>query len=219
MTISRNQVSIILLLLFLIICSTAFFATAGWAHAVVVLLAYAGLYAFYKRSALDRKSVGITRSNLLAGLQYGAVVCAAIFAILLAAYVIDSHVFHDPRYHVSLVSAFFFALMIEPIKVILFEELAFRGILLALMMRVFKNKWYAITLTSLAFGLWHILPSLHLEEPGSKLSAVLVSVVFTTLAGILLAVLRIRSNSLAAPILVHWFVNGMAIVLAAVSWR
>lgn len=193
--------------------------TTSWIHFGVLLLAYVGLYFVYRYSKLEPESIGAKKSEILNGLKYGAVVCGIIFVVLLVVYAMNSHVFRDARYHEPILTAFFSALFLEPFKIVLFEEFAFRGILLALILRVFKNKWYAVSVTSLAFGLWHILPSLHFQGTGSHSTAIISSVVFTSLAGFVLAELRLRSKSLAAPILVHWFVNSTAIMLAAFSWR
>ena len=44
------------------------------------------------------------------------------------------------------------------------------------------------------------------------------TVVFTTLAGIVFAVLRQQSGSLVAPFLLHWATNGLGILAAAWAW-
>jgi uncharacterized protein len=46
---------------------------------------------------------------------------------------------------------------------------------------------------------------------------VIVTVVFTSLAGVVLCWLRLRSNSLVAPVLAHWTVNGLGVIVAALA--
>jgi membrane protease YdiL (CAAX protease family) len=46
---------------------------------------------------------------------------------------------------------------------------------------------------------------------------VAVTVLFTSLAGIVLCWLRLRSGSLLAPALAHWTVNGLGVIVAVVA--
>ena len=141
------------------------------------------------------------------------------------AYAFSSSSFRDPRYHHEVSTAIYSSLVILPLKTIFFEELAFRGILLGYLLKIKLSRWYAILISSLTFGLWHISTASVLRD-GSFSSQSFAHVVFsifgtvllTTVAGILFCELRLRSKSLAAPIAVHWFINGAATVLAALSW-
>jgi membrane protease YdiL (CAAX protease family) len=47
---------------------------------------------------------------------------------------------------------------------------------------------------------------------------VVVTVGFTSLAGVVLCWLRLRSGSLLAPALAHWTVNGLGVIVALVAW-
>ena len=49
------------------------------------------------------------------------------------------------------------------------------------------------------------------------LARVVVTVGFTSLAGALLCWLRLRSGSLLAPILTHWTVNGLGVIVTLVA--
>ncbi len=44
------------------------------------------------------------------------------------------------------------------------------------------------------------------------------TVAFTTVAGVVFAVLREQSGSLLAPFLLHWATNGLGILAAAWAW-
>jgi membrane protease YdiL (CAAX protease family) len=46
---------------------------------------------------------------------------------------------------------------------------------------------------------------------------VIVTVVFTALAGVVLCGLRLRSGSLVAPVLAHWTVNGLGVIVAVLA--
>jgi membrane protease YdiL (CAAX protease family) len=88
----------------------------------------------------------------------------------------------------------------------------------------------ATTVSSALFGLWHILPSLGLatdnEAIGSAVGqgrsaqviAVLGTVVFTGLSGVVFCELRRRSGSILAPAGLHWAVNGLSVLASAAVW-
>src|SRR4029450_13456394 len=104
------------------------------------------------------------------------------------------------------------------------EELAFRGVLLALLGRR-HGVGVATVASSALFGLWHVAASLGggaanatiagaggADAPGTTLR-VMVTVLFTSLAGVVLCWLRLRSGSLLAPALAHWTVNGVGVLV------
>jgi uncharacterized protein len=84
-------------------------------------------------------------------------------------------------------------------------------------------------LSSGLFGLWHVVPSLG----GGTANAAIVGVVgadvvgtvarvgvtggFTALGGVVLCWLRLRSGSLLAPVLAHWTVNGLGVIVTLVA--
>ncbi|WP_046729293.1 CPBP family intramembrane glutamic endopeptidase [Streptomyces humi] len=114
----------------------------------------------------------------------------------------------------------FKALVAVPVGTVLLEEVAFRGVLFALLCRL-RTATAAAVLSSVLFGLWHILPSLNLgaDKPtlgsvfGHSVTGVVLvdvgAVLFTTVAGCLLCWLRDRSGSLLAPTALHWAVNAL----------
>jgi membrane protease YdiL (CAAX protease family) len=98
------------------------------------------------------------------------------------------------------------------------EELMFRGALDAILARGREPRTASLISAGL-FGAWHILPALDrsLANPGvqhvhsgskAKKTMVVVAVCGVTAAsGVALSWLRIRSGSVAAPILVHYAAN------------
>jgi membrane protease YdiL (CAAX protease family) len=112
-----------------------------------------------------------------------------------------------------------------PLETAIAEEVVFRGVHLALARRVHPSAAWAAFRTSLAFGLWHVPPTLagprHAggeragvpPRPGAP-GAVAAAVASTAVAGGLFAALRYRSGSIAAPAIVHAAVNGTAFVAA-----
>jgi CAAX protease family protein len=110
-----------------------------------------------------------------------------------------------------------------PLGTVLLEEYGFRGVLYGLLRR-FRGTPAATVLSSLLFGLWHILPSLHLAAQKPALTsatghppggAVLTgTVLFTAASGVLFCELRRRSDSLLAPMGLHWATNALGYLTA-----
>ncbi|MFJ5833398.1 lysostaphin resistance A-like protein [Streptomyces sp. NPDC093089] len=114
-------------------------------------------------------------------------------------------------------------LVVVPVGTVLVEEIAFRGVLYGLVRRA-RGTFWATTVSSVLFGLWHVLPSLHLaaakpaltsvlgDSPFASVLAVLGAVLFTAASGVLFCELRRRSDSLLAPMGLHWAVNAFGYV-------
>jgi membrane protease YdiL (CAAX protease family) len=80
----------------------------------------------------------------------------------------------------------------------------------------------ATVVPGVMFGLWHVLPSLGVgnagAESGVRWPALVGTVVFTGLAGLVFGELRRRSGSLLAPALLHWATNGLGVPASAAAW-
>ena len=115
-----------------------------------------------------------------------------------------------------------------PWGTVLLEEVAFRGLLLAVVLQASGQVW-AVAVTSVCFGLWHVIPSLGRGHEvaaattflGARAEAgfVVGSVVATTAAGVAFAVLRLVSGSLLAPMAVHWTLNASGLLASAGASR
>ncbi|WP_073266298.1 CPBP family intramembrane glutamic endopeptidase [Cryptosporangium aurantiacum] len=179
-------------------------------------------------AGLGAGDVGLARRSLRRGMAY-ALCCAAAVAVVyvMAAWLPATRsAFLDERYLTDLGAAVHTAFVVIPLGTILFEEVAFRGVLWGLL----RRKWGGIPATlvsSALFGVWHVLPSLRLNRvnpavtdlvgpgPTGQVVAVAGAVVFTAAAGVLLCELRRRSGSLLAPIGLHWAVNGFGVLVTA----
>ncbi len=100
-----------------------------------------------------------------------------------------------------------------PIGTVLWEEVAFRGVLQAALRRVMP-KPTAIAMTSTVFGIWHIRPTLQAlranglaNDRRQAVAGVCVGVAATTTGGVLLSLLRENSGGLAAPMALHLVTN------------
>jgi uncharacterized protein len=112
-----------------------------------------------------------------------------------------------------------------PLGTALPEELLFRGVLLGAL-RTRMSWWPAAAWSSVAFGLWHIGPTIVLAEvnalDGSPLVAsavVLGAVALTTIAGLGFCLLRRWGGGIAAPVLVHIATNSLSLLAAVVAQR
>jgi uncharacterized protein len=194
------------------------------AHVAVGLGLAACLLAVARAARLTVAELGLARPAWPSGLRWGA----AAAAVVAAAYALALLV---PPVRQALPdgdggagqAALLTALVVIPLGTVLPEELAFRGLLLALLGRGHGVR-AATLLSSALFGLWHILPSLDGGAANAAIAGavggdaagtllrVAVTVCFTFAAGVVLCVLRLRSGSLLAPVLAHWAVNGLGVV-------
>ncbi|WP_328787283.1 CPBP family intramembrane glutamic endopeptidase [Streptomyces sp. NBC_00273] len=191
--------------------------TGAWAlvTAVVVSGLLLGVLRWAGGTLAD---AGLARGTLARGARWALVLIGLVGVVYLAGALLPAtrELFEDRRYEAMdggevLLRVF----VLVPVGTVLVEEIAFRGVLYGLVYRVRGAVW-ATAVSSLLFGLWHVLPSLHLAtaKPAvgsvvgqSAFGAVLGAVLFTAAAGVLFCELRRRSGSLLAPMGLHWAVN------------
>ena len=190
-----------------------------------------GLVMLGRGWGLSWDDLGLGRRTWARGTAYAAaaiVVVAAVYAVA-AVLPLTRPAFLDARYHLAAGTALVTALVTIPLGTVLLEEIAFRGVLLGFLTRHRGIGW-GLGLSSALFGTWHVLPSLGLGRAnpavghlsgngtGAQVAVVLAVVVFTALAGLLLGELRRRSGSLLAAAGLHWAVNGIGVLAAAVIY-
>lgn len=107
-----------------------------------------------------------------------------------------------------------------PVGTVLWEEVAFRGVLQASLRRVLPTP-AAIAVTSGVFGVWHLRPTWQAlrtnglaDDRGRAAVRVGAGMAVTAAGGALLSWLRERSGGLAAPIALHLVTNSGAAVAA-----
>jgi CAAX protease family protein len=199
------------------------------ARATAGLGAALGLAALARGSGAHARDLGCDPRDLSAGLKLGAAAAGVIIAATAAARALDRSgtAFRDARVsEASHGQAAAQVLIRIPIATALAEELAFRGVILGLGMRG-GGRRRALAVSSLAFGLWHIGSALHPERQravagvvshpvGPATLAVLGDVAATTVGGLGFGWLRLRSGSIAAPVMAHAALNGSAYVATRV---
>jgi membrane protease YdiL (CAAX protease family) len=112
-----------------------------------------------------------------------------------------------------------------PVGTVLWEEIAFRGVLHAALDRLGGARVAAAAGPAL-FGVWHVAPTLaavRANAPAATASrrhcAVLAACTGSAAAGLLFTVLRQRSGSLLAPALVHLAANSLGLLTAVGAHR
>ncbi len=167
-------------------------------------------------SGLTATDMGLGREELLPGLRLGSRLAAATAAgwLIIAAVPATRPVLGDERIAGLSGRQLAYQVLVRiPLGTVLWEETAFRGVLQAALRRVMPGG-AAVAATSAVFGIWHIRPTIGAlranglaQGRGRTVAAVSSAVVATAAAGVLLSSLRIRSSSLAAPILLHVATN------------
>lgn len=200
-----------------------------WLGPLVVV----ALVCFARWTGLSWSQLGLSRDDFWSGLRWGlgsvAVVAAAYLVGVLSP--LTRSTFLDARYHLGVSGALLSAFVIIPVGTIFFEEVAFRSVLWGMLARQFTT-WRVLVVSSVLFGLWHILPSLHLASTNQGvgnavrgvggLSTVLVVVAtvgITAVGGAVAGGLRYRSGSVLASAGMHWATNALGVLFGLLAWR
>jgi membrane protease YdiL (CAAX protease family) len=134
------------------------------------------------------------------------------------------------HHYATISGALIASMVIIPLQTVIPEELAFRGVLHGALNRAWGFRGVALV-GSLLFGLWHVATSLGLTSSNvgftrlfgggivGMLAGVTLAVLATGAAGFVFSWLRRRSGSLIAPIALHWSLNGLGALAAALVWH
>ena len=203
-------------------------AVAG-AHVAVGLALAAGLLLIALALGLTMADLGLARPRGAAGLRWGAAAAAVVATAYALGWLIPPLRAALPQASGDLQGGTLATvLLVIPLGTVLPEELAFRGLLLALLERHLGTR-AAVLWSSGLFGLWHVLPSLGGGAANAAIAdvvggtgaglgiRVVATVCFTALAGVALCWLRLRSGSLLAPFLAHWTVNGLGVIVTLLA--
>ncbi len=196
---------------------------------VVGNVAAAALLLVSARAAgLSWEELGLARRRAAAGARWGT----ACFAVVAAAYLVTLTVpagrplLTDARMAGLDGGELAYQVLVRiPLGTVLWEEVAFRGVLLAVLTRVLSVR-AAVAVSAVVFGVWHVRPTLSALTAnglgdGALLTglALLLGCVATAAAGVVLAWLRLRTGSLLAPALLHLATNSLGALAAATAVR
>lgn len=192
----------------------------GTAYVVTGIVTTAGLAVIAWRHSLSWTDLGVGRSTWVTGILWSLGIVLVVGSVIGIAGSIPRlhHLFADDR--VTEVAGAVTArrvLLDIPFGTVLIEEFAFRGVMLALVTSISGTAW-AVVVTSLLFGVWHISPALemhdaHRSTSGPAWTTVLSTVVVTALAGSVFAFFRLYTASLFPPSALHWAGNGTGVVV------
>jgi membrane protease YdiL (CAAX protease family) len=182
-----------------------------------------GLVAIARYEGADWRDLGVDRRDLPAGLRLGAITAGAIVTATAVARALDRSgtAFRDARVsEASTAEAAAHLLLRIPFATAFAEELVFRGVILGVGLRN-SDRRRALLVSSLAFGLWHIGAAMHPERQAAtagvvghqlapRPAVVLGDVAATTIGGLGFGWLRMRSGSIAAPVMAHTALNAGA---------
>lgn len=205
--------------------------TTPWASIMTVPLAAVGLVLLVRSRGLGWSELGLGRDQMRSGACYALGAVALVGTVIVVGLLLP---FTRPMFmnsHYATVSgALVASMVIIPLQTVIPEELVFRGVLHGALDRAWGFRGVAAA-GSLLFGLWHIATSFGLTSSNvgfTKLfgvgaagvvAGVVMAVIATGAAGFVFTWLRRRSGSLIAPIALHWSLNGLGALAAALVWH
>lgn len=175
------------------------------------------IYRFGRTNGLSRKGIvgSVTTRSAATSITAAAAVGAA--TALSSRIPMISELFEDDRVDPDDVAYQTFVRI--PLGTVVLEEVAFRGVLPALLGGEARHR--PSPAAAIGFGFWHVLPTLRtldinaVTKKKTRLGAVTGAVVATTAVGLAFDAMRLRSRTIATPSLVHWAANATAYALAA----
>jgi len=227
----RIQVDVAVVVVVLALTNLIAHFTTPWASVVTVPVAAIGLVAWLRMNGLGWAELGLGREHWKSGAAYAAGAVALVVTVVAVGALLPLTRPMFMNHHYATVSgALLASMIIIPLQTVIPEELAFRGVLHGALNRAWGFRGVALT-GSLLFGLWHIATSLGLTSSNvgftrlfgggvvGMLAGVVMAVVATAAAGFVFSWLRRRSGSLLAPIALHWSLNGLGALAAALVWQ
>lgn len=180
------------------------------------------LVALARRGGLSWQDLGLDRRHLRRALAIGAAAVAVVIAAMVvgAALPRTRGLFDDARVpaDASGWERLYQTAIRIPVGTVAFEEVAFRGVLLGLLLRRLSLA-AAVAVDSALFGLWHVVPTLATARANEivglgRIGLVIGSVLATFVAGIVFRALRVRGRHLLAPAMLHLGFNDTGYFLA-----
>lgn len=192
-------------------------------HLARPLLAAAGCVLLARAAGASWADLGLEPSRLGPAARVGAAAAALAAGTVGSGLVAPAtrELFADERVtELSPRDTAFEVLVRIPLATAVAEELVFRSAVLGVGLRRTSTA-RAVALSSLVFGCWHVRSARRAHEAnpgtaaiaaraGGQRATVAATVLATTAAGVGFAVLRLRTRSVVAPIIVHAALNAAA---------
>lgn len=213
-----------------LLCLTAFLVdsvVSAWAYPLVNTVAAVALIALALTAGVNRAAIGLSigrRTVVAAVIGLGSVA-----AVLAVAWVLPytRQVFtSSPAASITSAGLLWAVLVRVPFGTVLLEEVAFRGVLPALLGADGRRwRWWPVLGASVLFGLFHLFSALRLAKcdglavhslfcPAGPVAGSAALMVVATGLGVLLCAVRHLGGGLLAPFAVHTAANGAGYVLA-----
>ncbi len=227
----RIQVDIAVVVVVLVLTNLIAHFTTPWASIATVPAAAVGLVVLVRCNGLGWAELGLGREHWKSGLGYALAAVAVVGSVIGIGVLLPMTRPMFMNHHYATISGALVASMVViPLQTVIPEELAFRGVLHGALNRAWGFRGVALG-GSLLFGLWHVATSLGLTSSNvgftrlfgggvvGMLAGVTLAVLATGAAGFVFSWLRRRSGSLIAPIALHWSLNGLGALAAALVWH
>jgi uncharacterized protein len=227
----RIQVDVAVVVVVLTLTNLIAHFTTPWASIVTVPVAAIGLVAWLRVNGLGWAELGLGREHWKSGAAYAAGAVASVMAVIAVGALLPlTRPMFMNQHYATISGALLASMIIIPLQTVIPEELAFRGVLHGALNRAWGFRGVALA-GSLLFGMWHIATSLGLTSSNvgftrifgggvvGMVAGVVLAVVATAAAGFVFSWLRRRSGSLLAPIALHWSLNGLGALAAAMVWQ
>ncbi|ORV18566.1 CPBP family intramembrane glutamic endopeptidase [Mycobacterium celatum] len=205
--------------------------TTPWAGVATVPAAAIGLVILLRCDGLGWAELGLGREHWRAGVGYALAAVIVVTSVIAVGVLLPlTRPMFMNNHYATISGALIASMIIIPLQTVIPEELAFRGVLHGALNRAWGFRGVAVA-GSLLFGLWHIATSLGLTSSNvgftrlfgggivGMLVGVALAVCATAAAGFVFSWLRRRSGSLIAPIALHWSLNGLGALAAALVWQ
>lgn len=215
----------------LVVCSLVRAFGPAVPPAMFVAVLAVVLVVIARMSGATLADLGLRRADLGAGLRYGGAAFGVVLVALLLAAALPAtrDLLHDERAQIDGGQLIYEIAVSIVLLTAVPEEFVFRGVLLGSAVSLWGER-QATVITSAAFGVWHVQPTLATMSDNptvSGLSAtvpgrvvvVLGAVIVTFVAGLVFGWLRLRSRSLLASVLAHVATNGLGLAVAWVTVR
>jgi membrane protease YdiL (CAAX protease family) len=227
----RIQVDIAVVVVVLVLTNLIAHFTTPWASVAAVPAAAVGLVILVRCNGLGWADLGLGPEHWKSGLGYALAAVAVVVSVIAVGVLLPITRPMFMNHHYATISgALIASMIIIPLQTVIPEELAFRGVLHGALNRAWGFRGVALA-GSLLFGLWHVATSLGLTSSNvgftrlfgggilGMLAGVTLAVLATGAAGFVFSWLRRRSGSLIAPIALHWSLNGLGALAAALVWH
>jgi uncharacterized protein len=227
----RIYVDVALVVVVLVLTNLIAHFTTSWASVATVPAAAVGLVVLLRSNGLGWAELGLGRDHWKSGAAYALGAMALVVTVIAVGVLLPlTRPMFMNNHYATISGALVASMIIIPLQTVIPEELAFRGVLHGALNRAWGFRGVALA-GSLLFGLWHIATSLGLTSSNvgftrlfgggvvGMLAGVTLAVLATAVAGFVFSWLRRRSGSLIAPIALHWSLNGLGALAAALVWH